>query len=163
MATIIAIPIGSLVGQHGSRFPDQDGYAPGNGPNGAGRRFICGRGRPYLVLIIFWPSLLDSRPQTGRQRITTQVRLLAVLLLVLFNLLLLAYLGLPAGDWLRDNLGFFGFLGNLVFVLSDFTQLLFPSLVGLAAILMAMSLGGRYGDEAIRRLEGTPARLVTAY
>jgi len=161
MATIIAIPIGSLVAGLVTTFLNQTTLQIMAQP-------ILGVGALVAAvaatwgLIAFGRSLLDSRPLTGSERIVTQVRLAGVVLLTLFNLLLLAYLGLPAGDWLRDNLGFFGFLGNLVYVLSDFTRLLFPSLVGLAAVLMAMSLGSRYGDEAIRRLEGTSARLLTA-
>lgn len=161
MATIIAIPIGSLVGGLVASFLNQTTLQIMTQPVLGVGAVVAGAAAAW-GLIVFGRSLLDSRPLTGSERIVTQVRLAGVVLLTLFNLLLLAYLGLPAGDWLRDNLGFFGFLGNLVYVLSDFTRLLFPSLVGLAAILMAMSLGSRYGDEAIRRLEGTSARLLTA-
>jgi phosphonate ABC transporter permease subunit PhnE len=161
MATIMAIPIGSLVGGLVASFLNQTTLQIMTQPLLGAGAVVAGVAATW-GLIAFGRSLLDSRPLTGNERIVTQVRLAGVVLLMLFNLLLLAYLGLPVGDWLRDNLGFFGFLGNLVYVLSDFTRLLFPSLVGLAAILMAMSLGGRYGDEVIRRLEGTPARLLTA-
>jgi phosphonate ABC transporter permease subunit PhnE len=163
MAAIIAIPVGVLVGGLVASLLNTATLqiVAQTTVLGVGS-FVAGAG---LIgsLIYFGPSLLDSRPQSTGQQVFTQARLLAVVLLVLFNLMLLAYLGLPAGDWLRDNLGFFGFLGNLVYVLSDFTQLMFPSLVGLAAILTAISLGGRYGDEAIRRLEKqeVAAKLLT--
>jgi phosphonate ABC transporter permease subunit PhnE len=160
MAAVIGIPIGAWLASIVTDFINAATLQVADQTVLGAGSFVAGIGLIWSLLY-FGPSLLDDRSQTGRQRITTQVRLLAVLLLVLFNLLLLAYLGLPAGEWLRDNLGFFGFLGNLVFVLADFTQLLFPAMVGLAAVLTAMSLGGRYGDEAIRRLEGSAAKLVT--
>ncbi|MCB8966259.1 MAG: ABC transporter permease subunit [Ardenticatenaceae bacterium] len=86
---------------------------------------------------------------------------LGTAVLSLLTLATLAQVGLAAGAWLQAHLGVFAFVGNFIFVLSDLLTLLLPALVGLVGILVGMSLGGRYGQEAVIRLPERAARLLT--
>jgi phosphonate ABC transporter permease subunit PhnE len=117
-----------------------------------------------LSLALLWAGLRIGMPEdeSAASRTLLIVRLLGLFLLLLFVLGLAANFGRPVGEWLEDNLGFLGFLGNFVIVGSDFILILLPAVVGLIAGLLTASLGSRYGQEAIFRLSNTPARLVTA-
>jgi phosphonate ABC transporter permease subunit PhnE len=109
------------------------------------------------------PSMLNPRQQPSRLAITTGLaRLLIAFLLAFFALGVLAHLGLGWGRWLQGQLGAWGFIGNFIFVLSDLVRLVGPPFVALIGALFAASIGSRYGQEAIMKLEGMPARLVTA-
>lgn len=70
-------------------------------------------------------------------------------------------IGLVAGEWLRDVLGIFGFLGGLLVTLADIVRLLLPMMLMFVGALIAVSLGSRYGEEINFRIEGTAARMVT--
>ncbi|MCB8966260.1 MAG: ABC transporter permease subunit [Ardenticatenaceae bacterium] len=108
------------------------------------------------------PPLVSTQK---RGRGETAVALLVVLfagLLALFALDVAAVLGSDAGLWLAERLGFLAFLGNFLNVIADLIHLLLPAIVGLLAALVAASFGSRYGQEMVLRLEGTPARLLTA-
>ncbi len=63
---------------------------------------------------------------------------------------------------LRDSLAFAGFVGNFIVVLTNLLLLLLPLAAGFVGLLLAITLGGRYGQEAIMRLPNGPARLLTA-
>jgi phosphonate ABC transporter permease subunit PhnE len=89
-------------------------------------------------------------------------RLVLALVLVIFGLGLLAQLGLIAGDWLEQNLGPFGFLGNFIFVLSDVLRLLLPALVAFFSAVIAASYASRYGQEAVLSWPKISAKLLTA-
>jgi phosphonate ABC transporter permease subunit PhnE len=91
----------------------------------------------------------------------------------LFALALLATLGDQAGVWLTAQLeaaavplGIFtlnlSFLGNFVKVISDLIGLTLPAATTFLSAFVAVTLGSRYGQEMILRLEGMPARAVTA-
>ncbi len=103
-------------------------------------------------------SEVERRPSPG----ATLVWLLGLGLLALLSLSLLARLGLVAGTWLDQGLGPFGFLGNFVAVLSDLTTLLAAVVMGLIGASLAISLGSRYGQEAVIRLPAGPGRALTA-
>lgn len=113
----------------------------------------------WLVLRV-GPSLTDPR-QTQREQRIASMKLVPISLLAVLGLGVLAFLGLQAGEWLEEMLGPFAFLGNFVFVLSDFIHLLLPTVLGLIGALMAVTFGSRYGQEAVLRLSGVPARLVS--
>lgn len=61
---------------------------------------------------------------------------------------------------LQTGLSPLGFVGNFVYVLIDLTLLLLPFSVGLAGALVALSLGGRFGQRMIMRLADTPHRIL---
>jgi phosphonate ABC transporter permease subunit PhnE len=70
-------------------------------------------------------------------------------------------LGVTVGMWMNENLGILGFIGNFIFICSDFLRVLLPAFVGFFAGLIAASYASRYGQEAIFHLNETPARLLT--
>ncbi|MFQ5436094.1 MAG: hypothetical protein ACE5FD_14575, partial [Anaerolineae bacterium] len=63
---------------------------------------------------------------------------------------------------LRDGLGFAGFVGNFIVVMVNLFLLLLPLLVGFIGLLLAVTFGGRYGQEAVMRLPDGAARVLTA-
>jgi phosphonate ABC transporter permease subunit PhnE len=85
-----------------------------------------------------------------------------IIFLLIFGLGLLANLGLPAGEWLEDRLGDFGFIGYFVAVSADFIRILMPIFVGFIVGVVAASFGSRYGQEAILNLSVAPARIATS-
>ncbi|MCA9976623.1 MAG: hypothetical protein KC413_12765, partial [Anaerolineales bacterium] len=121
-----------------------------------------------VAVVLIWLALRMGPPLVSTQkrgRGETAVALLVVLfagLLALFALDVAAVLGSDAGLWLAERLGFLAFLGNFLNVIADLIHLLLPAIVGLLAALVAASFGSRYGQEMVLRLEGTPARLLTA-
>ncbi len=118
------------------------------------------------------PNVLeDETPSTGDIAFTL-ARLLVLILLGIFALATLAHLGKTAGEWLEVELNalafpllFFefnlGFLGNFLAVVSDLITLALPGVTALLAGTVALILGSRYGQEAVLRLTGIPARAVT--
>lgn len=99
---------------------------------------------------------------TGNSAVLVWGRAAALILLLLLALALLAHLGLGAGAWLEERLGSFDFLGNFIYVLSDFTRLALPAFAALILGLIAASYGSRYGQEAVLRTAGAPAKILTA-
>ncbi|HET6443729.1 MAG TPA: ABC transporter permease subunit [candidate division Zixibacteria bacterium] len=87
---------------------------------------------------------------------------LVILLSLILGLGFLAVFGLTAGDWMRANLGFFGFIGNFIAVLSELVTVFLSLMVALAGGLLGASYSSRYGQEAVLRLSVTPAKIVTA-
>ena len=142
--------------------------------------------QPGLSLIIFvatlvigWllrrfgpPILTEEKRSSGATAVAIG-EILFLILLALFALALLAALGQVAGSWLTAQLeaaafsaGFFtvnfSFVGNFFKIVSDLLSLVLPALTAVIGGAGAMLLGSRYGQEAVLRLTGTPARLVTA-
>ena len=66
--------------------------------------------------------------------------------LVVFSFYLIAYLGFNVGDFLEENLGSFGFLGNFIFQLSDILRMITPVLAALAVGGVLGNFGGRMGQ-----------------
>jgi phosphonate ABC transporter permease subunit PhnE len=128
---------------------------------------MIGVGALVVAAALTWPVLRMGSPLFGEEsptrmnRLVSIGRLLVVGLLAFFSFSMLAHLGIQAGLWLEPRLGFFGFLGNFVSVLSDLTRLLLPYLFGLAGALVAASLASKYAQEAVMRLGIGPARLFT--
>ena len=73
----------------------------------------------------------------------------------------LAQLGLVFGNWLRDVLGFFSFVGNFIYVVSDFVRVFLPWMLGLLGAFVAASYGSRLGQETVLRLPEGAARWFT--
>jgi phosphonate ABC transporter permease subunit PhnE len=131
------------------------------------------------VLVVGWllsrwgPAIPTEEGASGALALVI-ARFVALGLLALFGLGLAANLGNAAGTWLMSQLeplrlpGLLNQLARLPFVLSnllrslsDAVMLLLAPAMGLLGGLIAASLGSRYGQEAVIRLEGLPARLLT--
>lgn len=116
--------------------------------------------------VVTWGSVktIAGRGQgaTIQKRVTFSVGALLATVSLFFCLAALSRLGLEAGSWLEPRLGVFGFLGGFVSVLSELGSLLLPIATGFVGILVAISIGGRYGQELVMRMPEAPARLLTA-
>lgn len=161
MAALVALPVGGLIGWFlTGRLVALSGQVS--------QQTFMGLGALLVAVALTWPvlrfgpSVMSEEKRPASQTILSLLRLLIVLLLSIFILAVLAQLGLAAGSWLESRLGSLGFLGNFIFVMSDIIRLTLPIGVGLVTGLVAASLGSRYGQEAVLRFEGLPAKLLTA-
>lgn len=134
----------------------------------AGEEVMIGIGAIIVAAVLTWPVLrlgppvlTDTRQSRGTLALSI-IRLAVAVLLFFFSLGVLAHLGLAAGVWLVATLRPIRFLGNAVFVVSDLLRLTLPALMAFVGAMIAASLGSRYGQEAVLRFEGLPARLATA-
>ncbi len=176
MAAIVALPIGAFFGIYITnqllRIPKQVSQN-----SIAGLPVVLGLIVSLLVtLAILWivQRLRKQIPQDEQlstfQRFASVVLLALSIMISLVGLGLVAYLGLEIGDWLRDTIqfftflgiNFFGFIGDMVYVLSDILRLLLPAGVGLLAGVILASYAGRYSQEAVLGWPATPSRLLTA-
>jgi phosphonate ABC transporter permease subunit PhnE len=121
-----------------------------------------------VVVGLVWPTLRLGPPlhtdgeHSFRVRAISLTRIVAAILLLLFAVLLTVHLGLIFGRWLAPQLGPLSFFGTFIRVLSDVVRVVFPAFLGLVAILVAMSLGSHYGEEAVLRMPEQQARVFTA-
>jgi len=102
----------------------------------------------FLIwLIIKWavPAEELEQPKLG-VRIARMLALAVAAGLVLFTLNFIAYLGFAVGNYLEDNLGTFGFLGNFIYQLSDILRMTTPALAALAVGGVIGNFGGRIGQ-----------------
>ncbi len=90
------------------------------------------------------------------------IRLVLIIGLLLFALALIGQLGVIVGQWLAENLGPFGFLGNMIYVLSDMLRLLIPITTAIIAGIVAASNGSRYAQDAVIKWPVSPAKILTA-
>ena len=104
--------------------------------------------------LLVWMIIRWAIPAEELERPSLQVRIARLLALGvaaalgIFSLYLVAYLGFTIGDYLEDNLGTFGFLGNFIFQLSDILRMLTPALAALVAGGVLGNFGGRIGQIA---------------
>jgi phosphonate ABC transporter permease subunit PhnE len=115
----------------------------------------------WLIMYMGQSIITPERP-SPRTIASFLARLTVVALLLFFALGVLAHLGLVWGSWLQLQLGAFGFIGNFIFVLSDFVRLVGPPFMVLIGGLAAASFGSRYGQEAIMKTGGFLSRLIAA-
>ncbi len=121
----------------------------------------------------FGPSILsDERLSPGTMALAVG-RIVLIIFLALLALAVLALLGRQAGGWLTQQLDAaatplgvftlnFSFVGRFFVVLADMISLALPALTAFVVGFTAVTLGSRYGQEAVLRLEGTAARVLTA-
>ncbi len=64
-------------------------------------------------------------------------------------------------QFLQTDLGFFNFAGNFIYVLIELVLQLTPILLALVGLLLALSVGGRFGQRMMMRLADTPNRVLT--
>ncbi len=118
------------------------------------------------------PIISEEKRSTGATAVAIG-KIVLFILLALFALSLLASMGQTAGIWLTDRLNAaafpigpfsvnFGFVGNFFKVGADLLGLALPAITALFGGFTAMLLGSRYGQEAVLRLSGATARLMTA-
>ncbi len=123
--------------------------------------FFVSVGLILLITRVGSPVFPDKDATTG-QRVVAGIRILLALGLVIMALAFLAQIGLIFGDWLEENLGPFGFLGNFIFVLSDLLSLLLPALVALITAVVLASYASRYAQEAVLSWPDIPTKILTA-
>jgi phosphonate ABC transporter permease subunit PhnE len=161
MLALALLPVGGGLGLLGAR--QMVGLAANFGQQ-SGLALVVLLVTAVLIYLLtrYGPSLLTEEKQSAANMAFAIGKIVLIILLALFALALLAALGKQAGEWLTVNLGIFGFVGNSIRVVSDLINLTLPALTALIAAFVAVSLGSRYGQEAILRLEGLAARVVTA-
>jgi phosphonate ABC transporter permease subunit PhnE len=160
MGAIIGLPIGAFVGfQVTDILVDLSDFAR--------VQPLFGFAVLILDLFVLWlilrygsPLFSVEQPSTG-QRMTWSLLIVFALLLSIFAVALVARLGIEFGLWLEALLGFFGFVGNFIFVISDVLRVFLPAFVAFVSALGVASYTSRLGQEAILRLEVGPARLLT--
>lgn len=107
------------------------------------------------------PELVTTESPTRTQSAIATGRLIIAAILGFLGLAVLSHLGLVAGLWLEERLGIFGFVGNFIFVLSDFFRLVSPILAMIVGAMVGISLGSRVGQEFVLGLGKVPGRLFT--
>jgi phosphonate ABC transporter permease subunit PhnE len=90
------------------------------------------------------------------------LRAIAAGVLALLGVALAAQFGVLIGGWLEEILGLFGFLGNLVFVLSDLVRFILPAFTALLIGVLGASYASRYAQDAVIKWSALPAKILTA-
>lgn len=160
MSAIIVIPVGGWIGSQITAFLVDFSGLTQEQPI-LGLIAIPVIAAPTWLILRIGPPLLDEeQPSLGLQ-IAYWIRIIIALLLTILSLAFVAQLGIVAGLWLDANLGFLGFVGNFIFVMSDLLRVLLPALAGFITALVAASYASRYGQEAVLRMAERPAQLMT--
>jgi phosphonate ABC transporter permease subunit PhnE len=114
-----------------------------------------------IWLIVRWAVPAEELEPPGLPVRLARLAAMAVAAgLTIFNLYLIAYLGFAVGDYLEENLGTFGFLGNFVFQLSDILRMITPGLAALAVGGVLGNFGGRTGQFVSDRWSPSAVKLV---
>ncbi|PIE82439.1 MAG: hypothetical protein CSA11_00575 [Chloroflexi bacterium] len=113
------------------------------------------------ALLKLGPSLVSPDSQSTSQKVVVVLRVVLAIMAGYLSLGLVGQLGTAFGEWLYENLGFFGFLGAFFTVTADTLRLGLPAFAAFLLGLIGMSYGSRYGQEAVLSLTGAPARLLT--
>ncbi len=125
------------------------------------------------LLLRFGPPIVTDKKRSSGETAVALGELVLIILLTLFALALLSALGQVGGVSLANFLQSsafglgpmtvnFSFVGNFFKIMGDMLSLILPALTAVLGAGVAMLLGSRYGQEAVLRLSGPPARLVTA-
>jgi phosphonate ABC transporter permease subunit PhnE len=160
MAAIIALPFGAVIGWLiGSGVSSLAESLSGSIVLGLGG-FIAA----VLFMVLVW--MFGGRIMGGRSSDIPVwlgwIRVIIAASLGFLALALLAQLGLVFGAWLEDILGFFSFIGNFIYVISDSIRVFLPWLIGLLGAGLAAAYGSRIGQESILNMSEGPARMLTA-
>ncbi len=160
MAAIIAIPIGGWIGWQITKLLVAFSEPAREQPFWGLVAVLVIAGLIWLVLRVGPPLFGVENPSLGLQ-VIYWVRILIALLLSILGLAIVAQLGIVAGLWLDEHLGFLGFVGNFIFVMSDLLRVFLPALVSFITALVAASYASRYGQEAVLKMADGPARFLT--
>lgn len=161
MLGIVALPIGGWLGYQISHQLIDLGIAFSSN-TAVSLILLVGGGLLIWLLSRIGPPLVATEKRPPSQTILAFGRILLIIVLFLFVCGAAAVTSRELGIWLANNLGFFGFLGSFLIVLSDIVRLLLAPFVALLGAFVATSWGSRYGQEAVLRLQGGPAQLLTA-
>ncbi len=160
MAAVIALPVGGWFGWQFTRLLVDLAAL-------LSRQIWVGLILLIVAVGLFWllmrlSALISTEePVSMGKRLLAGARVLLMAALLVLGLALLAQVGIVLGLWLERVLGVFGFLGNFIFILCDMLRLFLPALTGLIGGAVAMSYGARLGQEAVLKVQGAPARLLT--
>lgn len=159
MAAIIVVPFGYWLGSTVSTQLSALATAVTS-------QAIIGIGTLGLSLGLLWPVFriapaADGSLDGSSNSLLAGLRVALLLLLSIFSLGIAARLGLVAGDWMRDALGPFGFIGNFIAVLSDLLRVLLPAFVGLISALVAASNASRIGQNSVIAMSKSNGQILT--
>jgi phosphonate ABC transporter permease subunit PhnE len=159
MAVLIALPIGATIGARLTRL--LTGWT-----TFAADQPWLGLGLLLLLAAAIWGlGRLAMRPSgyaPRRSRVSGYALAVLIIALAVVALAVLAHLGIIAGQRIEEPLGFMGFVGNFIYVLSDFLRVFLPTLAGLAAGVVLASYASRVAQERILRMPEGMGRFVTA-
>jgi phosphonate ABC transporter permease subunit PhnE len=172
MLALALLPVGGGLGLLGARWM---GSLAANFSQQAGLGIVVlvvAAGAVWL-LPRFGPPIVSEQQRASGTMALAVGKLVLIILLSLFSLFILARLSEQAGERLMQVLNDaaiplgvfslnFSFLGNFVAVTADLISLMLPAITSLLAAFVAVTLGSRYGQEAVLRMAGTPARGLTA-
>ena len=160
MAAVIALPVGAFLGGMIGK-----GIAAVSGT--VGSSLLLGLGGfvgTMLLMVLVWRlggTVLGGK----RSDVPAWLSWLRVGIAIVLGFLalgLLAQLGLVFGAWLRDILGFFSFIGNFIYIISDLTRVFLPWMVGLLGAALAAAYGSKLGQETVLNMSESSARILTA-
>jgi phosphonate ABC transporter permease subunit PhnE len=168
-AALIALPIGWAVGSAAASL------VVGWGAQIAALGGWIGLGAAVVALAAGWgalkvgPALVTSERPTTTQSAISILRIVVFTALVFLSLAILAHLGLTGGRWLQQQISgnptpfiaWFSFVGNFIYVMSDFFRVLASGVVAFIMAGVAVSLGSRLGTEVILSMSVTAARIFT--
>jgi phosphonate ABC transporter permease subunit PhnE len=168
-AALIALPIGWAAGSAAASL------LVGWGAQIAALGSLIGLGAAVVALVAGWgalkvgPTLVTTDKPTPTQNAISILRLLVFTALVFLSLAILAHLGLVGGRWLQQQLNanpvvfvaWFSFVGNFIYVMSDFFRVLAPGIAAFLVAGVAVSLGSRLGTEVLLDMSVTAARIFT--
>lgn len=113
------------------------------------------------ALLRFGPPVFSDEPQPLIRQIISFIRIILAAIFAFFAVAALANQGLAFGEWLGEQSPRISFLGNFIYLISDFIRVLSPAMVGLLLAIIAASYGSKYGQELVLRTSGTIARAFT--
>ncbi|MCB0033767.1 MAG: ABC transporter permease subunit, partial [Anaerolineales bacterium] len=114
------------------------------------------------ILSRLGPPLVAVQKRPWSQTALAIGRVVLILAFALLAIGALTVTSHTAGLWLRTTIPWLAFMGSFLVVFSDIFQLLLAPIIGLICAFAAASLGSRYGQEAVLKLEGWSARFLTA-
>ncbi len=161
MSAIIALPIGGFVGSRVmALLLDAASLASEQWFVGLIAAVVA-FGASWAVVSLGSPLFSDKEQSVVETAVST-TRMILFAVLILLGIGILSNLGMIFGDWLEDQLGSFAFVGRFLALTFEAFLVLSPGIVGLLVGLVAMSMGSKYGQEAVLRVSGMPARILTA-
>jgi len=105
---------------------------------------------------------LLQKPSSGRYANLRQSAIsLGIAVLSVLALGALARISIIAGSALEPLLGPFGFVGNAIFVLGDFIEVILPTLGGLVGLFLFSSIASSIAERVLRSMPKQLARVYT--
>jgi phosphonate ABC transporter permease subunit PhnE len=161
MAALIAAPIGGLVAlMIGRWLSDLSALLT--------EIVLVGIGILLIAAILAFTALrfraASPKSEDGESlgpQLARATRTAVIILLGFLAIGILANYGYMAGDWMRESLGPFNFVGTFVFVVSDFIRVTLAIMIAALGALLAAAYASRYAQEAVLRMAESSAKLFT--